>query len=86
MRPRKRASAGRNEVHLHLSGYLTASQRVLPTLNESAVEAAMAVLSPVRGLRPWRAGRDRVEKAPKLAIVAVSPPASASAMAEMGRS
>ena len=49
-------------------------------MNEGAVEAAMVMVSPVRGLRPGRAGRDRVEKAPKPAIVTVSPPASASAM------
>ena len=42
----------------------------------------MVMLSRVRGLRPERAGRDRVEKAPKPAIATVSPPASASAMAE----
>lgn len=64
-------------------GYsLTASRSAFAGLNEGAVEAAMAMLSPVRGLRPVRAGRDRVEKAPKPAIVTVSPPASASAMAE----
>ena len=42
----------------------------------------MVMVSPVRGLRPVRSGRDRVEKAPKPAIVTVSPLASASAMAE----
>ena len=30
----------------------TASRRVLPALNEGALEAAIAMLSPVRGLRP----------------------------------
>ena len=67
---------------MYLNGYLTASRRVLPALNEGAVEAAMVMVSPVRGLRPVRAGRERVEKAPKPAIVTVSPLASASAMAE----
>ena len=40
------------------------------------------MVSPVRGLRPGRAARERVEKAPKPAIVTGSPPASASKMAE----
>ena len=64
-------------------GYsLTASRSAFAGLNEAAVEAAMAMLSPVRGLRPVRAGRDRVEKAPKPVIVTVSSRASASAMPE----
>ena len=33
---------------------MTASRRVLPALNAGAFEAEMAMLSPVRGLRPWR--------------------------------
>ena len=40
----------------------------------------MAMLSPVAGLRPWRAGRLRVAKVPKPAIENFSPRASASAM------
>jgi len=76
-------TGGREEVLLHLSGYLTPLRRVLPALNEGAVEAVMAMLSPVRRLRPVRAGRDRVEKAPKLsATVTVSPLESASPMVE----
>ena len=39
----------------------TASRRVLPALNEGAFEGVIAMLSPVRGLRPWRAARDFVE-------------------------
>ena len=38
--------------------------------------------SPVRGFRPWRAGRDFVEKLAKPAILRVSPLASASMMVE----
>ena len=40
----------------------------------------MAMLSPVAGLRPWRAGRLRVAKVPKPAIETFSPRAGASAM------
>ena len=44
----------------------------------------MAMWSPVRGLRPWRAGRDLVEEVPKPAILAVSPWESVSAMVGRG--
>ena len=40
------------------------------------------MLSPVRGLRPWRAGRLLVEKVPNPAMVTVSSLARASLMAE----
>ena len=40
------------------------------------------MLSPVRGLRPWRAGRLWVEKVPKPAMATVSSLASASPMTE----
>ena len=42
------------------------------------MEAAIAMLSPVRGLRRLRGGPDFVEKVPKPAIATVSSPASAS--------
>ena len=40
----------------------------------------MAMLCPVAGLRPWRAGRLRLAKVPKPAMETYSPRASASAM------
>ena len=40
----------------------------------------MSMLSPVAGLRPWRAGRLRVAKVPKPAMETLSPRASASAI------
>ena len=42
----------------------------------------MVMVSQVRGFRPGRTGRGLVEKAPKPAVVTVSPPARASAIAE----
>ena len=59
-----------------------ASRRVFPTLKDAAFEAATSTLSPVRGLRALRAGRDFVEKVPKPVIVTVSSSARASPMAE----
>ena len=44
-------------VRPHPRRVLIASRSALPGLNAGAVEAAMAIASPVRGLRPWRAGR-----------------------------
>ena len=41
-----------NEVPLCSGRWLTVSRRRLPALKEGVVEAAMAMLSPVRGLRP----------------------------------
>lgn len=46
-----------------LAPVFTASFSVLPGLNVGAVEAAIATLSPVRGLRPVRAGHALVPKA-----------------------
>ena len=70
-------------MRFDLSHWLTASRRVLPALNEGAFEAAMAMLSPVRGLRPWRArarfGREGPEAGDRDGL---SLPASASAMVE----
>ena len=37
---------------------------VLPALNDGALDAAMAMPSPVCGLRPWRAARLLVAKVP----------------------
>ena len=42
----------------------------------------MAMLSPVRGLRPWRAGRFLVVNVPNLATATVSSLARVSAMVE----
>ena len=42
----------------------------------------MVMLSPVRGLCPWRAGRLLVEKVPNPAMVTVSSLAKASLMVE----
>ena len=44
---------------------LTASLSAFPALNAGAFEAAMAILSPVPGLRPWRAARVLVVEAPE---------------------
>ena len=60
---------------------LTVSRSAFPALNDGAVEAGMAMLSPVAGFRPWRADRLRVAKLPKPAMVTFSPRASASPMA-----
>ena len=60
---------------------LTASLSAFPALNAGAFEAAMAMLSPVRGLRPWRAARVLAVKLPKPAMETVSPRVSASATA-----
>ena len=42
----------------------------------------MAMLSPVRGFRPWRAARILVENVPNPAMLTVSPFASTSLIAE----
>ena len=60
----------------------TASRRVLPALNEGAFEAAIAMLSPVRGLRPWRAPRIFVANVPNPGMATLSSLVSASLMAE----
>ena len=51
-------------------------------MNEGALEAAMAMLSPVCGLRPWRAPRVFVVKVPKPGMTTLSSRASASAIGE----
>ena len=61
---------------------LTASRSDLLALNVGARKGAMVMVSPVCGLRPCRAARRRVENVPNPAMVMVSPPARASAMAE----
>ena len=61
--------------------WLTASRRAFPASNDGTLDAAMATDSPVRGLRPRRARRGRVENAPNPLTVTVSPRAGASVMA-----
>ena len=61
-----------------------ASQSALPGSNAGAVEAAMAISSRVRGLRPRRAGRLVVVKVPKPAIETASPFARLSPTAAKG--
>ena len=56
----------------------TASRNGFPGLNVGAVEARISILSPVRGLRPARAPRFRVPKAPNPTIRTFSPLARAS--------
>ena len=51
-------------------------------MNSGALEAAMAMLSPVCGLRLWRAPRVFVVKASKPGMTTLSSPAIASAIAE----
>ena len=63
------------------TGRLTASCHVLSALNEGALEAAMAMGSPVRGFRPRRAACVLVAKVPNPATVTVSPLARALAVA-----
>ena len=64
----------------HVRSRSTASRRVLPDLKAGVREAAMAMVSPVRGFLPSRGGRSRVEKVPNPAMATVSPQARASAM------
>ena len=61
--------------------WLTASRRTFPALNDRSLDAAMATGSPVRGLRPRRARRVRMEKVLNPAMATVSSRASASVMA-----
>ena len=75
----------RSPVRVQFCRALTASRRVLPALNGGAVEAAMAMLSRVAGLCPWRAARLRVANVPKPAIETFSPRARASAMVESAK-
>ena len=53
-----------------------------PALNEGAFEAAIAMLSPVRGLRPWRAPRIFVVNVPNPGMATLSSLVSASLIAE----
>ena len=62
--------------------YLTASRRAFAALNAGTFEAGMGMLSPVRGLRPWRAARRLVLNVPKPAMATLSPSAGTSAMVE----
>ena len=66
---------------VHVCYPLTASRSVFPALNDGAVAAAMAMLSPVRGFLPRRAGRCLAVNVPKPAMVTGSPRARASPMA-----
>ena len=59
---------------------LTVSRSPFPALNNGTFEAAIAMLSPVRGFRPCRAGRSFTEKVPNPATLTVSPLARASLM------
>src|SRR5690606_33470168 len=49
------------------------SLRALPALNAGFLEALILIVSPVFGLRPWRAARLRTWKVPKPTSVTVSP-------------
>ena len=64
--PRKLAA---HRARTHVFDSLTVSRSAFPALNDGAVEAGMAMLTPVAGLRPWRADRLRVAKLPKPAMV-----------------
>ena len=66
--PSRRCDGLRLCLRSHARPALTASRSVLPGLNAGAVDAAMAMASPVRGLRPWRAGRIFVVNVPKPAM------------------
>ena len=78
----KQPSDGRNDTHFCLGCYLTVSRSVLPAVKEGVFQAAMAILSPVRGFRRWLAGRYLVEKVPNPAILMGLPLARISAMVE----
>ena len=71
--PVKAAGAGSTGAGgLSHSRPLTISRSFFAALNAGAVEAAMAMLSPVCGFRPWRAGRERVENVPNPAMAMAS--------------
>ena len=59
---------------------MTSSRSFFLALDAGALEAAMAILSPVCGLRPGRAGRERVENVPKPAMATASSLVRASPM------
>ena len=81
-RPATPSSDGCYEIRLHLGREVTASWAGLLALNGGVLEAAMGMLLAVRGLRPWRAGRELVEVVPKPARWMVSSWAGALAMVE----
>ena len=75
--------ASRQTAALSTLRQLTASRRFFPALNEGAVEAGMAMRSPVPGLRPSRAGRVSRRELPETGDGGRSSPrASASEMVE----
>src|ERR1700730_6619213 len=62
-------------------GRLRASLTALPALNRTTLLAAISMVSPVCGFRPWRAGRDATLKIPRPETRTGSPAKRASRIA-----
>ncbi len=85
--PGRAAAAGKGSSeaegqahHGACRSWLTASRSPFPALNEGTLDAAISMGSPVRGLRPCRAGRCLTVNVPKPAMLTDSPLASPSVM------